>query len=325
MKNCFKKFVVMFVTVAFVAMGSVSVYAGGSVHHNNTNTAVGVGGAGGQGGTGVGFGGAGGQGGIGIGGQGGVGLGGTGVGFGGSVTGSGNSNNKNLNFNSATGGNAKAGAYATGGSSKVKNSGNSSNKIKIGLSVGVDLKNKIDNTNKQKQSLKNINDLSNKNSNKQGQDQSQIGINKQGQDQNQKQNNKQGQGQSTDNANNSAQNVTVEGDVVVYEDNFKPTASSAYAPALAASTGTCLGSISGGASTVPFGISLGGTTKDEDCNVRKNTMLLHGLGLKKEAIRLMCAKSEDLAAAIGEEGCTAVGVKKKEEVAFFHTDDADQD
>jgi hypothetical protein len=190
-----------------------------------------------------------------------------------------------------------------GGNAVIRGSGNSENT----------------NKNRNRNTLTNTNDLSNRNHNsnfginKQSQGQSQIGINT--------------QGQSTDNANNSKQktDVSVAGDVIVYEDDYVPSASSAYAPALQASTGTCLGSVSAGGSTVPFGFSIGGTVKDNDCNVRKDAALLYGFGLKKEAMRRVCAGSDAMRAAIGEEGCTAVGVPKKKEISLFSNDDDNND
>jgi hypothetical protein len=55
-----------------------------------------------------------------------------------------------------------------------------------------------------------------------------------------------------------------------------------------ASTDTCLGSISFGASGPGGGLSFGTTTEDRPCNARKDALLLNALGLKKAAREALC-------------------------------------
>lgn len=50
--------------------------------------------------------------------------------------------------------------------------------------------------------------------------------------------------------------------------------STAYAPSLTAGADTCLGSITGGAQTSFFGVSVGGTKRDQNCEHIKNTHLI---------------------------------------------------
>lgn len=61
------------------------------------------------------------------------------------------------------------------------------------------------------------------------------------------------------------------------------------APALSnSSIETCLGSASGGVSFPGGGFSLGGTTKDEDCNLRLYARQLYNMGAKNAAFILQC-------------------------------------
>jgi hypothetical protein len=96
---------------------------------------------------------------------------------------------------------------------------------------------------------------------------------------------------------------------ITIEDAENPV-NSAYAPALAASAGTCLGSASGGAQGSAFGFSIGSTTKDKDCNTRKNTMMLYGLGKKAAAIKYVCNRDAEMAEALGSECPTDETVSK---------------
>src|SRR5574337_90606 len=93
----------------------------------------------------------------------------------------------------------------------------------------------------------------------------------------------------------SAQSQTNEGNalaggnnsVTVTQDVPRQTAS-AYAPALAASNGTCLGSASGGVQAPGFGFSAGSTKLDEGCDRRYNAQELARLGYTAAATALMC-------------------------------------
>lgn len=87
---------------------------------------------------------------------------------------------------------------------------------------------------------------------------------------------------NTQNANNSNQNVTVNG------DRYRAAASTAYAPGLTATNGTCLGSAGVGANGMNFGLSLGSTKKDEECNRRYNSIRMQELGQTDAAVAIMC-------------------------------------
>jgi len=68
--------------------------------------------------------------------------------------------------------------------------------------------------------------------------------------------------------------------------------STATAPALATSNGTCMGSTSGGAQGASFGFSVGGTWVDAGCDARYDAQALAALGLKAAAVARLCAKPE---------------------------------
>ena len=66
-------------------------------------------------------------------------------------------------------------------------------------------------------------------------------------------------------------------------------APSVSGPSMAtASTDSCLGSVSFGASGPGGGLSFGTTTEDRPCNARKDALLLNALGLKKAAREALC-------------------------------------
>ena len=85
-----------------------------------------------------------------------------------------------------------------------------------------------------------------------------------------------------------ATSVNVGGDTVTYEAQARNPVASAWAPPIAASTGTCLGSASGGAQTVGFGVSFGATREDEGCSARFDASALNALGLRQAAIARLC-------------------------------------
>jgi len=79
-------------------------------------------------------------------------------------------------------------------------------------------------------------------------------------------------------------------------------APSVVGPSMAtASTDSCLGSVSFGASGPGGGISFGTTTEDRPCNARKNALLLNALGQKKAALQALCTDQSMYAtlAAVG--------------------------
>jgi hypothetical protein len=79
-------------------------------------------------------------------------------------------------------------------------------------------------------------------------------------------------------------------------------APSVVGPSMAtASTDSCLGSVSFGASGPGGGLSFGTTTEDRPCNARKNALLLNALGQKKAALQALCTDQSMYAtlAAVG--------------------------
>lgn len=87
--------------------------------------------------------------------------------------------------------------------------------------------------------------------------------------------------------------VTVEGD----REQLAP----AYAPGLVAAPETCMGSVAGGGSFLPFGLSFGTTYKSSDCELRMFARALQGMGQFKAAI-LLLATNEDVARALIDAG-----------------------
>jgi len=65
-------------------------------------------------------------------------------------------------------------------------------------------------------------------------------------------------------------------------------ASTAIAPALTTSSGTCMGSTSMGGGNSFFSLSVGSTWSDEDCKLIKDSSQLWNMGLQKAAIVLVC-------------------------------------
>lgn len=74
--------------------------------------------------------------------------------------------------------------------------------------------------------------------------------------------------------------------------NFERSAATAYAAALTASAGTCMGSSSVGGQGVGFGVSIGSTWNDDDCNRRRYSAILQSLGETEAAIQLLCLNKE---------------------------------
>lgn len=88
-------------------------------------------------------------------------------------------------------------------------------------------------------------------------------------------------------------NVVVEGD----KEQMPP----AYAPGLVAAPETCMGSVAGGGSFLPFGLSFGTTYKSSDCELRMFARALQSMGQFRAAI-LLLATNEDVAKALLEAG-----------------------
>lgn len=142
----------------------------------------------------------------------------------------------------------------------------------------------------------------NKNTNTATSDQTQ----KQGQAQLQGQNQGQVQGQSVDGSGNSHVSI----------NNPRQPVNSAIAAALTSSNETCMGSTSIGGQGVGFGISIGSTWENEACERRRNASVLFALGLRTEAIALMC-QDETVAAAFEKTGLSCVPAHKTAEAPAF--------
>ncbi len=163
----------------------------------------------------------------------------------------------------------------TGYGGKVEHSGNSYNDN--------DNSNRNYNSdyNNNKNEIKNSGNSYNRNSNKQGQQQQQ----QQYQDQDQH------QSQRVEDSGNSSVNI----------DNERPPVNTAYSAALATSEDTCMGSSSIGGQAVSFGLTIGTTWTDDNCQRLKNSRQLVALGYHRAATALMCF-NEDVKSAMEQAG-----------------------
>lgn len=73
------------------------------------------------------------------------------------------------------------------------------------------------------------------------------------------------------------------------DTNYKSDVASAPGIGLVAGINTCLGSIGGGLSTSVVGLSLAGTNKDADCNMRSNSRELFNMGARSAAFVVECS------------------------------------
>jgi hypothetical protein len=105
----------------------------------------------------------------------------------------------------------------------------------------------------------------------------------------------QNQSQSVDGSGNSSNSY-------VQEAQKRDPVSTAFAAPLVAS-GDCMGSSSAGGQGVGFGLSLGTTWKDNDCERRYKAVTLHNFGKHKAAIKLLCNDPEIAAAMEADGGC----------------------
>lgn len=71
---------------------------------------------------------------------------------------------------------------------------------------------------------------------------------------------------------------------------------------LTSSMDTCLGSASGGVAAPGFGFTLGGTTVDKNCVMRKNADMLYRMGMIPAAIALVCGEDESIRRALEQTG-----------------------
>lgn len=158
--------------------------------------------------------------------------------------------------------NCNVGGGGNVGDIKNTNTNVNANFNKNDVDVDVDNKNTNINANFNK------NDNYNRNSNKQSQDQ----------DQHQAQGQIQGQAQQVNDSGNA--NVNIE--------NERPPVNTAYSAALATSEDTCMGSSSIGGQAVSFGLTIGTTWTDDNCQRLKNSRQLVALGYHRAATALMC-------------------------------------
>jgi hypothetical protein len=70
-----------------------------------------------------------------------------------------------------------------------------------------------------------------------------------------------------------------------------PVAQASAAP-ITASNGTCMGSSSGGAQGLGFGVSVASTWQDTGCDRRYNAQMLNQLGARDAALALMCQDAQ---------------------------------
>lgn len=74
--------------------------------------------------------------------------------------------------------------------------------------------------------------------------------------------------------------------------NPRSPVNTAWAAPLTSGFDTCLGSASGGAQTVGFGVSFGTTKVDKNCVRLKNASALNSLGHREAAVALMCQNAD---------------------------------
>jgi hypothetical protein len=103
--------------------------------------------------------------------------------------------------------------------------------------------------------------------------------------------------------------------------NTPRTASTSTAPALTSGgNDSCMGSTSGGAQGLSFGLSLGSTWTDKDCIRRKDATFMHNMGQRTIALAIMCQSPDVRAAveAVGSDGQKAVCAKTNTNVENTH-------
>src|SRR5574343_229591 len=117
-------------------------------------------------------------------------------------------------------------------------------------------------------------------------------------------NSNQNQSQISDNSNSSnnsssqSTSVTFESTGEAEHANKYGNNVNAYSPNVYAS-GTCLGGVSAGAAGMGFGVSVGGTKKDEECSVRENARILASLDPALSLIYLCSNPLVDIGEGLG--------------------------
>ena len=178
----------------------------------------------------------------------------------------------NATGGNATGGNA-TGGNATGGNASNTGSNDSSNT----------------NTNNNQDTNQNTNTNNNQDSNRNSNDQNQQ------QQQKQRQSIKDSGNSHNENDNSNSNNAQQEVNVNTY--NPRAPVNTAYAAPLAVSEDTCMGSSSIGGQGFSFGLSIGTTWTDENCQRLKNSRQLQALGYAVASVALICT-DEDVKAAM---------------------------
>lgn len=112
-----------------------------------------------------------------------------------------------------------------------------------------------------------------------------------------------GTGGAGGNASSGGNTIRVEGDTVTYAAQERAPVATAYAAPLTSSNGTCMGSSSGGGQGGGFGLSIGTTWTDNNCDIRYDAIALRDAGLADAAKFRLCQKAE-LKAAIEASGGT---------------------
>lgn len=119
-------------------------------------------------------------------------------------------------------------------------------------------------------------------------------TNKQGQHQSSESNSSSSATSSSDNANNASQSVN-------FEAQERAPVNTAYAAPLVSGEDTCMGSSSIGGQGVGFGISIGTTWTDENCQRLKNSRQLAAMGFRRASVALLCV-NDDVARAMEAAG-----------------------
>jgi hypothetical protein len=198
------------------------------------------------------------------------------------ATGIGNTTNNDYDqrtYNS--GGNATAGAVA-GAVAGAAAGASVNNANTIGIKSYTDIRNEVRNTNT------NVNAVSNK----QGQQQGQGQLQGQGQQQSAKSN----QSQSADN-NGNAQSMTYNEAAIptTTTQNINYSGLKDNTPSIALGglypSSPCMGTSNVGGSGPGFSIGFGTSWKDDDCGYRETARSFAGMGLKDDAIAILCASA----------------------------------
>lgn len=114
------------------------------------------------------------------------------------------------------------------------------------------------------------------------------------QNQNQTQNQQTSQYVDSQSSSTSGSDVGVNVNVKNGSDRkVKFPVATASGPALTTSNDTCMGSASGGISTVSVGVSVGTTWTDENCVMLKNSREMWNMGMRQAAVNRMCMDEQN--------------------------------